>query len=72
MLKRGIQGLSSTNCIALVVASKWVQSGSVTRKPRIAPPSAIQRVSGLRSPAKSTSTPAMMGTQMAAERSITS
>src|SRR5258708_34681731 len=71
MLKRWIQGLSSTNCIALVFTSKCVHSGIVTARPAIAPTSASQRRrSGLWSPAHSTSTPARIGIQLAKERSI--
>src|SRR5207253_11295905 len=40
-LKRGIQGASSTNCMALVPVWKPETSGIVTRKPTIAPRSEI-------------------------------
>src|SRR4051812_44583 len=65
MLKRSIQGLSSTNCMLLVPVSNPVISGTVTRNPAIAPTSATMRPSrGWRSPpAASTITPATMGTQ---------
>ena len=43
MLKRSIHGSRSTNCMPAVCRSKPVYSGIVTRKPGIAPTSAIQR-----------------------------
>ena len=70
MPKRGIQSVSSTNCMALVVVSNCVYSGIVTRKPATAPTSAIQRTGpGSRSrPNASASKPATIGTQMERER----
>src|SRR5574337_1147287 len=67
MLKRGIQVLDSTNCIAGVPSLKPSYSGSVTRKLTAAPISATQRTSrACRSlPNASSTTPKKIGTQIA-------
>ena len=69
-LKRGIQLIFSTNCIAAVLVSKPVISGIVTRKLMIEPASAIQReVPGWSSrPMASRITPKRIGIQIARER----
>src|SRR5512146_734131 len=65
MLKRGIQGESSTNCIALVCVLKPVYSGTLAAKPSTAPTSAIWRtVAAWRSPNRSTTAPNRIGIQM--------
>src|SRR5512140_2034970 len=65
MLKRGIQGESSTNCIALVCVLKPAYSGRLAARPSTAPTSAIWRTSAAwRSPNASTSRPNRIGIQM--------
>src|SRR5487761_2509610 len=65
MLKRGIQGASSTNCIALVCMLKPVYSGRLTARPSTAPICAIWRTSAAwRSLNASTATPNAIGIQM--------
>src|SRR5512135_2803307 len=65
MLKRGIQGVSSTNCIALVCVLKPVYSGRLAARPSKAPISAVWRTSApWRSPNASTSRPNRIGIQM--------
>src|SRR5689334_15142006 len=67
MLKRAIQSVFSTNCIAEVAVSKWPYSGSVTRKLAMAPISAIQRTMRAWSsrPRASRRAPKAIGSQMA-------
>src|SRR6478735_4996299 len=67
MLKREIQSVFSTNCIAEVAVSKPPYSGSVTRKLAMAPISAIQRTMRAWSsrPRASRMEPNTIGIQMA-------
>src|SRR5574337_1026738 len=67
MLKRGIHGRNSENCIALVLLSNCVNSGMVTANPASATSIERERAKGaLRSePVASTSNPPRIGIQIA-------